>query len=155
MSDDVLSVIPADPNWQPDAAAGARAAAIVESLAPGVPGGVAVEIDATWHDTPTFVDCGQNLERIVCPHCGNEIDTAWWEDFMDAHQEADLATLTTTVPCCSTATTLDVLEYDWPCGFARFEIAVWNPERTWFTDEELTLLARTLGHPVRQVQAHI
>ncbi|MFW6692168.1 hypothetical protein [Streptomyces sp. MAR4 CNX-425] len=46
MSDDVLSVIPTDPRWQP------------------------AEIDVTWHDTLTVVDCGQNLQKIGCPHCG-------------------------------------------------------------------------------------
>ncbi|MFF2511501.1 hypothetical protein [Streptomyces sp. NPDC058086] len=44
---------------------------------------------------------------------------------------------------------------DWPCGFARFEIAVWNPARLWFSDEELTVLGDALGHPVRQIRAHI
>ncbi len=154
MSDDVPSVIPTDPNWQPEPAAGARAAALMETLVPGAPGAVEVDIDVTWQDMLAFVDCGQNLERIGCPHCGNEIDIEWWGGLMDAHEEG-FATLAVTVPCCGTATTLDVLEYDWPCGFARFEIAVWNPERIWFTDEELTALAEALGHSVRQVRAHI
>lgn len=155
MSDDVLSVIPTDPYWQPDPAAGARAAAIVESLAPGAPDAVEVDIDVTWHDRPAFVDCGQNLERIGCRHCGADIDTDWWGDLMDAHDEDGFATLAVEVPCCGVATTLDALEYEWPCGFARFEIAMWNPERTWFSEEELTALAAALGHPVKQVRAHI
>ncbi|WP_030677653.1 hypothetical protein [Streptomyces cellulosae] len=50
---------------------------------------------------------------------------------------------------------LDALDYDWPCGFARFEIAIWNPERAWFSDEELTAIGHALGHPVQQVRAHI
>jgi hypothetical protein len=40
-------------------------------------------------------------------------------------------------------------------GVARFEIAIWNPERAWFNDEELTPIGEALGHPVRQVRAHI
>ena len=50
---------------------------------------------------------------------------------------------------------LDVLDYDWPCGFARFEIAIWNPERDWFGDEELASIGHALGHPVKQIRAHI
>jgi hypothetical protein len=47
------------------------------------------------------------------------------------------------------------LDYHWPCGFARFEIAIWNPERTWFDDEDLAAIAKALGHPVKQIRAHI
>ncbi|MFJ3638492.1 hypothetical protein ACIPRD_01910 [Streptomyces sp. NPDC090108] len=50
---------------------------------------------------------------------------------------------------------LDALEYSWPCGFARFEIAVRNPGVDWFGDGELALLAAALGHPVRRIRAHI
>lgn len=42
MSDDVLSIIPTDP--QPDRAAAERAAALAAELAPGLPDGVEVEI---------------------------------------------------------------------------------------------------------------
>ncbi|WP_328874603.1 hypothetical protein OHT76_33595 [Streptomyces sp. NBC_00287] len=155
MSDDILSVIPADPTWQPDRAAGDRAAAIALELAPGVPDGVDVEVDVTWHDTITAVPCGENLEKIGCPHCGGSIDIEWWTELVDAHEEDGFASLAVEVPCCGAATSLDALDYDWPCGFARFEIALWNPERSWFSQEELGALGAALGHPVRQVRAHI
>ncbi|MFC9815536.1 hypothetical protein ACFVJM_26070 [Streptomyces virginiae] len=38
---------------------------------------------------------------------------------------------------------------------ARFEIAVWNPERLWFDDAELAAVAEALGHAVRQVRARL
>ncbi|MEV7323561.1 hypothetical protein [Streptomyces sp. NPDC093970] len=155
MSDDVLSVIPTDPHWQPERAAAERAASLVEDLAPGLPDGVDVEMDVTWHDALTVVDCGQNLERIGCPECAAAIDTEWWADLLEAHCADGFATLAVVAPCCGAATSLDALEYDWPCGFARFEIAVWNPERAWFSDEELIVIGDALGHPVRQVRAHI
>jgi hypothetical protein len=56
VSDDVLSVIPTDPQWQPDQAAAGRAAALAADLAPGLPDGVDVEIDVTWYDALTPVD---------------------------------------------------------------------------------------------------
>ncbi|MFJ3762811.1 hypothetical protein [Streptomyces sp. NPDC090080] len=59
------------------------------------------------------------------------------------------------VPCCGAAPSLDVFDNDWPFGFARFEIGIWNPERDWFGDEELATLSDTRGHPVKQVTAHI
>lgn len=154
MSDDVLSAIPTAPHWQPEQAP-ERAASIVEELAPGLPNGIDVEIDITWHDALTVVDCGQNLQKIGCPQCGASIDTDWWADQLEAHYDDGFATLAVVVPCCGAATSLDALVYDWSCGFARFEIAVWNPERAWFSDEELTANADALGHPVMQIRAHI
>ncbi|WP_329256065.1 hypothetical protein OG223_32140 [Streptomyces sp. NBC_01478] len=162
MSDDVLSVIPTDPHWQPGPEAGERAAALVTRL---VSDGRAFaddpdadddpEIDVDWYAIPTMVDCGGNLERIGCPHCGASIDRQWYADLVEHHPDG-FPTLAVTAPCCAAATSLDALDHDWPCGFARFEIAVWNPGRViWFGDDELSAVAEALGHPVRQVRAHI
>lgn len=155
MSDDVLSVIPTDPEWQPDRGAADRAASLVGELAPGVVDGVDVEIDVTWHDAVTAVDCGGNLESIGCPMCRASIDTQWWGDLLEENCDDGFATLAIETPCCGRPTTLDALDYDWPCGFARFEIAVWNPERLWFNEAELSAVADALGHPVTQIRAHI
>ncbi|MFF2526591.1 hypothetical protein [Streptomyces liangshanensis] len=87
--------------------------------------------------------------------CRAIIGTEWWADLLEAHCDDGFATLAIEVPCCGGSTTLDALEYDWPCGFARFEIAVRNPDRLWFGDAELTALADRLGHPVKQVRARI
>ncbi|WP_328792646.1 MULTISPECIES: hypothetical protein [unclassified Streptomyces] len=155
MSEDVLSIIPSDPQWQPARDAVDRVIALVEELTPGVADGVDVEIDVTWHDVVTAVDCGGNLARIGCPLCQAAIDTEWWGDLLEARCDEGFTTLAIEVPCCGGSTTLDVLDYDWPCGFARFEIAIWNPERLWFSEDELTALADRLGHPVKQIRAHI
>ncbi|MFC8828879.1 hypothetical protein ACFT9I_26420 [Streptomyces sp. NPDC057137] len=155
MSDNILSVIPTDPHWQPDPEAADRAAAIAAELAPGPPDGIEPEVEVSWHDAITIVDCGANLMAIGCPRCGGSVDLGWWTDLLETRADDGLATLLTQVPCCGRELALDTLTYDWPCGFARFEIAVWNPGRGWFTDEELTALADALGRPVRQVMAHI
>jgi hypothetical protein len=63
--------------------------------------------------------------------------------------------LIATVPCCGGQSSLNDLEYEWPCGFARFELALWNPGRGWLTEQELSAIAQALGHPVRQILAHI
>ena len=49
----------------------------------------------------------------------------------------------------------DDVEFDWPCAFARFEIAVWNPSCPDFGDLELAAVAAALRHPVTQVRAHL
>jgi hypothetical protein len=148
MSEDVLSVIPTDPHWQPDQAAADRAARVVAGLED-------VRIEVTWHDVLTVVDCGDNLERIECGLCGGSIPVEWWGDLLEAHCDSGFPTLDVKVPCCGGNTSLDALRYDWPCGFARFEIAVWNPEHLWFSDAELATLAEALGQPVRQIRAHL
>ena len=154
MSDDVLSVIPTDPQWQPTREAGEQTAAIAGQLAASLHDFDA-EMDVTWHETITVVDCGQNLSRIVCGRCRAEIDTDWWGDLLEERLETGFDDLVVRLPCCGAESSLNDLHYDWPCGFAKFEIAIWNPGINWFADDELTLLAETLGHPVRQIRAHI
>lgn len=155
MSSTVYSVIPTDPHWQPERTAGDRAAALLAGLAPESNGGFDTEIDVHWYDTANPVDCGSNLMRIRCPHCDTAIDQEWYRDLLEAHCTTGFATLAVTVPCCGAGTSLDVLEYDWPCGFARFEIAVWDPDREPFDERELAVVGEALGHPVRQILARI
>ena len=156
MSDDVLSIIPTDPTWQPTEAAADRAIAILEGLAPGA-GDLDVEIEADFYDKITPVDPADNLARIGCPRCGRDIDLDWWHDLVETavDEEDGFDTLDVVVPCCESTVSLNDLDYDWPAGFASFEIAVWNPDRGQLTDAELAAVAAALGHPVRQVMAHI
>ncbi|MFC4145143.1 hypothetical protein ACFO0M_02635 [Micromonospora mangrovi] len=65
--------------------------------------------------------------------------------------------LTVTVPCCEAAVALHTLWFDRPSGFARFEIAVANPVRAEheFTADEIRAVEAILGHPLRQIVAHI
>ncbi|WP_416968582.1 hypothetical protein [Streptomyces sp. 4F14] len=151
MSQDVLSVIPADPRWQPDKKAAERTHALVASW---FPEGSATYVETTRSDTVTAFSSGQNLDRIGCPACGEEIDLDWWFELEEEHSETGFTSLDVAVPCCGAVLPLDSLDYDYPCGFARFRIAVWDAER-WFEDGELAALAEALGHPVRQIRAYI
>jgi uncharacterized protein YbaR (Trm112 family) len=157
VSDDVLSIVPADPAWRPDPAAADRTAALAAELAPSQPG-LASETKQTWHEGVAFVDCGQNLETIACPQCREPLELDWWQDRMSAGYDdaaGGFVNLAVDLPCCGRRSSLAGLEYDWPCAFASFEIEIWNPERVWFTAAELDRLGAALGHPVRQVRAHI
>jgi hypothetical protein len=86
-----------------------------------------------------------------------DIDTQWWRDLLEEHAVGGFGfdDLTATPRCCGRSASLTDLDYDWPCGFARFEIEIWNPDRDLFTDNELESVAQAIGHPVRQIIAHI
>jgi NAD-dependent SIR2 family protein deacetylase len=155
VSDDILSVIPADPYWQPDQNQAGRAVSAVAALLPEGLDGMEPEIEVERHQSVHVVDCGGNLSTITCPRCATQIDTSWWGDLIEERGEGGFDDLTAVLPCCGRTESLTGLDYDWPCGFARFEIAIWNPERDWFDDEELAEIAEALGHPVRQIVTHI
>ena len=154
MSENVLSIIPTDPRWQPGQEQAERARRLLAEFAPD-PDRDNSDFKAEWHETITVVDCGGNLERITCPLCGATIDTEWWGDLLEERCDEGFDSLIATVPCCGGHASLNDLEYEWPCGFARFELALWNPGRGWLTDQELSSIAQALGHPVRQILAHI
>ena len=88
MSDIVLSVIATDPRWQPEPARAERARTLVAGLLSmerhGFDG-----IRVTWHKRVAVVDCGENLQRITCPHCAAEIDTQWWSDLLEELSSRD------------------------------------------------------------------
>jgi hypothetical protein len=154
MSDSYLRLIATDPGWQPSTEAARQAVTAVTAL---VPGADAVEVE--FFDEVTFIDQGANLERILCPACHQELDSDWWGEEMARSSSGEFgdqtfANLAVTTPCCSTQTNLNELLYEWPAGFARFEIAVLNPQRGWLEPHELAPVANALGHPVKQVMAH-
>lgn len=105
VSDDVLSVVPSDPHWQPDPATGHHVAQLVKSLSLVDGDGGWCEVD--WHDDVALVDCGGNLARIGCPSCGRQLDDEWWRDLLEARHTSGsgLADLAVVVPCCGAATT--------------------------------------------------
>jgi hypothetical protein len=155
MSDFYASVIPTDVLWQPSREAAAEAEKYVRHAFPN-PDQVGQTIEVSFYGRITAVDAGENLGRITCPRCGQDIALEWYQDLLE-QAEAEFDSLDVTVPCCDALLGLDTLLFDWPCGFARFEIAVANPARAefTFTPTELDALAAILGHPVRQILTHI
>ena len=154
MSDNYVSLITTGPTWQPTQQAAAQAEAYIRSVFADPDG--AQEVTVAFYDRITVVDAGENLERITCPRCADEISLAWYGDLIE-QTEGEFDDLTVTVPCCAATIGLETLRYDWPCGFARFEIAVLNPARAECEcrAEELSVVAALLGHPVCQILAHI
>ena len=157
MSDDYVRLIPTDPVWQPAQAPAAAATAYVVELFAG-PNGSVDQVEHEFHDAVTVIDSGVNTSRATCPTCGGDVPLGWVFGVVDSrHQVSNLEDLIVQVPCCGALVSLNELEYDWPMGFARFEISILNGYRpiVGLSDVvELEAVARRLGHAVRQVLAH-
>jgi hypothetical protein len=149
MGETSLSIIPTVPDWTPDGEAAAAAMDVLRELCPK-----AAEVGARWHEEVRFIDQGENFECVRCPACDTELERGWWIEQMDLAYLTRFTDLSTRTPCCHTATSLNDLRYDWPAGFATFEITARDPDRGPLTSAEIARISDTLGHPTRAVISH-
>ena len=131
MSDNWIIIIPEAPDHVPSEDAQDRAVALFRSFAPD-----ADEIKKEVSEAIRFIDCGGNFSRIVCPHCGKEVDQGWWDGAMDEEYAAGLT-------------------YDWPQGFARFSLEAMNAGIGDLSPEHLAMFETALGCRVRKVLQHL
>lgn len=150
MSDNWIIVIPEDADYVPSEEAQDRAVALFRRIAPH-----ADEVKKEVSDEIRFIDCGANLSRIVCPHCGAELEMEWWQDLMDEESEGGFPLREVPLPCCGRASSLRTLGYDWPQGFARFSIEAMNAGIGDLSEEQLAEFGRLLGCPVRKILQHL
>lgn len=153
MSDFALRLVPADKHWQPSLTAAASAAEYVTGLFSGDDGDVE-GVSSAFYDQVTVIDAGENTTRITCARCGEDI-LEWFFDLIEEHGES-IGDWEPAVPCCGATVPLDAHGYDWPMGFARFEVCAMNPTRSGYELDarELARVADILGHPVVQILAH-
>ena len=149
MSDNVLRLIPTDPQFVPDDASAERARDHLAELAPN-----ADEVTQNMSEETQFVDPGANLERISCPRCGQNLPMEWWQDRMDDAFKARFTVLAVTTPCCGADVSLNDLNYEWPAGFARFVLEAMNPGVADLATAEIATLAEIVGSPLRRIWAH-
>jgi len=122
MSDNILKIIPSAVGFMPPRDLVDRA---LESLRQVFPD--ADEIKARTSDDILFIDQGTNWERVSCPNCGKQIDIAWWQAAMDRAHKGRFLDLEVVMPCCGAKSSLNLLKYEWPAGFARFVLEIRNP----------------------------
>lgn len=149
MSDNILKLIPNDPYYVPRDGAIQRAYDLIVSLFPK-----ATSVDYQVLEKVTFIDQGQNWERILCPLCKTEIDQDWWGQQMDIKYQTGFVDLAVKLPCCGDTISLNDLQYEWPAGLARFVFEIWNPGAD-IDQSKLGLLGEILGCPQRTIWAHI
>ncbi len=71
-----------------------------------------------------FYDCGENLEKILCPICNSELDIDWWQEEMGKASENSFVGLEIITPCCHMNSSLNKLDYCYTQGFSKFAIRI-------------------------------
>lgn len=160
MSDDVLKIIPDDPEFVPSPNTHKKAVSVLEEM---LPDGEMCEAES--FDNLQFIDGGENLEAVVCPACGKRVvlnsltedhpGMAWWFETERLMETVLVEKLQTDMPCCNSTVPFTSLTFDWPAGFAHFELCIWNPNIARnLNDSEMAKLEAVLGCKLRQVRAH-
>jgi len=117
---------------------------------------LADEITCETTDEVRFVDQGGNFERILCPFCNHELNVEdWWHSAMNKAYESKFRSLEVQTPCCRRQTSLNDLRYEWPAGFARFDLSARNPQVRSLPDHVQSELEQILKCSLRQIWAHI
>jgi hypothetical protein len=80
----------------------------------GIPQGADPNIEIEFLPRIRVAHLHENLRRIGCPRCGNQIDLEWFERLTDLTSPSPdgFDDLTTTVPCCGHLVSLADLDYD-------------------------------------------
>lgn len=148
MSDDVLKLIPMCPNYVLSKDILGQAVKLAREFFPQ-----AEDVSARVTEKTSFIDQGQNWERVRCPRCGTVIADSWWKKAMDAAHESGFVDLDARVPCCGTTISLNDLCYEWPAGFARTVIEIRNPGKE-LAVQERKELEKVFGYKLREIWAH-
>ncbi len=149
MSDALIRLVPEDPGFQPDPSDAIDAEALMRSFMPD-----ADRIDATFLDSVSFIDAGQNWSGVECPSCGADLDD-WWSSAMESAYRTQFKNLVVKLPCCSRSISLNELDYGWTVAFGSWLLEARNPNRRALTRDELEALSKLVGAPLTQVVAHI
>jgi hypothetical protein len=147
LSDNILRLIPTDPEFIPDTTAQHIARQMLALFLPQ-----AEPVTAVSADEVQFVDQGENWERVVCHRCNSPLDNDWWQQAMEVAYEKHFIDLSVTLPCCGESGSLNDLHYEWPAGFARFMLEAVNPGAE-LTEGQIAQLEEWLFCPLRQIWA--
>jgi hypothetical protein len=150
MSDNWVVFIPSEPEFVPSPHAQIAARDLVKSWAPE-----ADEIESAVTDAIEFVDAGANASTVLCPVCGAALDPEWAYDSIGAAHNKGFSDLIVLSPCCGSTISLNELIWDWPQGFARFQLAAMNPNFGRVSDAQVGQLEAVVGTPIRVIYRHL
>ncbi len=147
MSTTILKFIPTAPVFIPTPINQDKVKAYLKSIFKNT------EVKLVQTENIEFVDPGANFETITCDLCGRNINNDVWQHAMDKAYKNHFTDLSFTTPCCDKQTTLNDLKYQWPAGFAKFVIIIYDPIGD-IKPNEFTELEKLLGTKIRKVWAH-
>lgn len=146
MSDFHLHFIPLDESYCPASERAEQGLAKLNAV-------TAINFHYRIYDTPQFIDSGADLEAILCPECGESL-WEWWGEAMNRAYEQSFLALSVELPCCHADSSLNLLHYHFPSGFARFVISAENP-KSYDAEDILQKLSEFYGTPFKTVSAHL
>jgi hypothetical protein len=103
MSDNILRIVPRDPNFRPSEDVGAKVVSVLKAM---IPTHELLEVER--HDGIGFVDCGENFSRAICPHCGADL-TGKLSSWIDVSYRTHFQDREVDVPCCGAKVDLNNL----------------------------------------------
>jgi len=121
-SGSALVLITRDPYFEPSQLQQRKALHILAKSYPDQ------EIRSVLRPQVTFIDSGSNFESVHCNLCGKEIPTAYWQEAMGRAYSSAFNDLSFQTVCCKQKSGLNDLEYRLPCGFAKYEIRLEDPD---------------------------
>ncbi|HEU5375727.1 MAG TPA: hypothetical protein VFV38_09830 [Ktedonobacteraceae bacterium] len=149
MSTNLLILIPTEPTYRPESVGAKRAQALLHTYFSQT-----AEASVSLSEEVAFIATGGNLERVLCPCCQSVLDEQWWIAAMErAYNETRFADLIVALPCCGRVSSLNDLQYDWPTGFARFQLHVRDPSNE-IDEATFQELERILACSLRKIWAH-
>lgn len=149
MSTNLLILIPTEPTYRPASAFAKRAQALLHTYFSQT-----AEVTASLSEKVAFIATGGNLERVLCPCCQSVLDEQWWMAAMErADDETRFTDLTVTLPCCGRVSSLNDLQYEWPTGFARFQLQIRDPTNE-IDEATFQELERVLACSLKKIWAH-
>ncbi len=158
MSFNLLQLIPADPEYVPDATAQQAAQRIFASLVSGEGEETEVsevpEVTVEVSDTIQFFDAGTSWERTLCPNCRSHLSVEWWQQAMDSAYSTGFQNLDSKLPCCGSVRSLNELTYEMPQGFARFALIARDPNVNSISESNLRQLETILGCSLRLIRSY-
>ncbi|NOU82205.1 hypothetical protein GC101_25395 [Paenibacillus sp. LMG 31459] len=108
------------------------------------------KISEHLHEEVSFIDSGSNFDGIRCNQCLRELEMDWWAEQMNICSTNHFKELSIITPCCSSAVSLNELQYICPMGFARYVIEMINPEK----DEVIEIEQLIAKNNYRLIRAH-
>lgn len=103
-------------------------------------------------ETPMFVECGDMLHYIGCPHCRKKLSFPWWAEQMTRCAETGFMVRDIVFPCCNREGKLEDIDYQEPCGLARIIFEIHEPQLP-IDSEIINTLQLVLGCKLRVIQA--